>query len=128
VSDEHRAHDVAVLNAVNALDEVEAMEQTRRPVEAVATVDGRRIGVEPRSRLRKLDSIVRRVQRGKVGGKLPMDALLVVPRLDPDDPRVGKGQKRLREELAIPVAVVGWREGEDPTPLREAVRRLAAER
>jgi hypothetical protein len=128
VSDEHRVHDVAVLNVVNALDEVEAMEQTRRPVEAIATVDGRRIGVEPRHRLRKLDSIVRRIQQRKVGGKLPVDALLVVPRLDPDDPKIAKGQQRLSDELGIPVAVVSWREGEDPTPLGDAVRRLAAER
>jgi hypothetical protein len=128
VSDEHRIHDVAVLNAVKTLGEVEAMEQTRRPVEAIAIVDGRRIGVEPRERLRKLDAIVRRLQRKEVDGKLPVDALLVVPRLDADDPRIAKGQKRLRDELGIPVAVVGWREGKDPAPLHEAVRTLASER
>ena len=128
VSDEHRMHDVAVMNAVKALAEVEAMEQTRRPVEAIATIDGRRIGVEPRERLRKLDSIVRRLQRRKVGGKLPVDALLVVPRLDAKDPKVAKGEQRLRDELGIPVAVVGWREGDDPSPLHDAVRALADER
>jgi hypothetical protein len=128
VSDESRVHDVAVLNAVNEPDEVEAVEQIRRPVEAVAIVAGRRIGVEPRHRLRKLDSIVRRLEREKVAGKLPVDALLVVPRLDADDPRVAKGQRRLREELDIPVMVVGWHAEDDPAPLHDAIRALVAER
>lgn len=128
VSDEGLLHGVAVVNALNAMEELKGkIEQTGRPVEAIATVDGHRIGIEPRRKMKKIDRVERRlIDHRRRTGSLPIDALLIVPRLAADDPRLGQAADRLQSTLGIPVTAVGWHaeDGSGPEPLQRAVQRL----
>jgi hypothetical protein len=130
VDDKNLLHDLAVVNELNRTKELHGtIVQAGRPVSAIATVDGYRIGIEPRHKMTKIEKVVGRLlDHRRKAGSLPIDALLVVARLKPGDPRVSQRTDDLRKELGIPVVVVPWDVGDDPKPLREAVRQLLAGR
>jgi TIR domain len=127
VTAEGRVHEAAVLDAVGGMvGVVERVDQAGRPVEAVATtVDGFRIGLEPRHKMKKIATVERRLreQRSETGS-LGIDALLVVARLPPDDPRLHETAKHLGAALGIPVVAIGWREAEGPARVEQAVTDL----
>jgi len=126
VSDERLVHDLQVVNRLNEMEELRGrIEQVGRPVEAIASVDDRRVGIEPRSKMKRIDMVVGRLlQEREKTGSLPIDALLVVARLDPSDSRLAEQRERLRKSLGIPVAVVGWGADDDPAALHAAMREL----
>jgi hypothetical protein len=126
VEDETLVHDLAVVNALDQMKELHGtIVQSGRPVSAIATVEGYRIGIEPRHKMTKIANVVRRLrEHERKAGALPIDALLVVARLDPGDPRLVERANQLRLELGIPVLVVPWEVGDEPDPLHQAAREL----
>lgn len=128
VASDAYAHRNAVLNALKAASPGLDVKYVNRPVRGLVIAGDTAVGVHMRAGVKKVAALGDRLldKDLRADGRR-LDGLLLAVRKDPAYPRLEPARLELQEALGIPVRVVGWRSGDSPERLAQALDDLLAD-
>lgn len=116
-----RLHRDAVFNTLTS--SFGALEYLGSPIDGIGTVGNSKIGIEAKSRPKRVAITVERIEKARKKKRLDIDGLLIVLRRH-DKADLELLQEETTDQLGMPVKILRWRAQDPPDDLSEAVLEL----